>query len=468
MIKITNSLIAILKVLIIFNIITYNNGFICQIKRIKRYQLKNLNVYQWNIMNNQMMNNLNNLNKLGNENLEKYQFFQPIDSTVDELSDEVLMNAVNTSEPGFNGGDKKNLGGGGPISAPQIGGNDALSLKKEIAGLRGRLEKMEKVSLLSAGKKRTGVTDFVDSLQANTLAMNARSVELCSIFAFFTIGTIVGASLLDRLWLLGGIFAAWWASGAVHRDTRGGLLARKVGVQLAQFVRDVQEKYNQFIIFYRTGKLAYISSKTWEQYDSKYSISNRMNEFKKLTMKRATAFNSAFKTQDLADQLSDVWSAVVSAPTAAKNYDKEYGVTSTVFAFGKGLANTVSDNVNSMVNRGSSPNQIRNAKYKNVYNKKMQSKNSKKNNFKNSKNGINNQNFITNFFTSMTNYGSNNHPKNPNYRGRNVDPWRPFWQSLSVPNKAKTENKKLKFEFLEKLNAFNQNENINNRFSNQY
>jgi hypothetical protein len=33
-----------------------------------------------------------------------------------------------------------------------IGGNDALSLKKEIAGLRSRLEKMEKMSLLSAGK----------------------------------------------------------------------------------------------------------------------------------------------------------------------------------------------------------------------------------------------------------------------------------------------------------------------------
>jgi hypothetical protein len=139
-----------------------------------------------------------------------------------------------------------------------------------------------------------------------------------------------------------------------------------------------------------------------------------------------------------------------------------------VFAFGKGLANAISDNVNSMVNRGSSPSQIRNAKYKNAYNKKMNLKNSKKNNFqKNSKN-LNSQNFITNFFTSMTNYGSNNHPKNPNYRGRNIDPWRPFWQSLSVPNKAKTENKKSKFEFLEKLNVFNQNENINNRFSNQY
>jgi hypothetical protein len=34
----------------------------------------------------------------------------------------------------------------------------------------------------------------------------------------------------------------------------GGMLARRVGVQVAQLIRDLQEKYNQFVIFYRTGK----------------------------------------------------------------------------------------------------------------------------------------------------------------------------------------------------------------------
>ena len=48
-----------------------------------------------------------------------------------------------------------------------------------------------------------------------------------------------------------------------------------------------------------SGKLAYISSKTWEQYDSKYSITSRVNELKRLAMRRATAFNSAFKGQEL-------------------------------------------------------------------------------------------------------------------------------------------------------------------------
>ena len=36
-------------------------------------------------------------------------------------------------------------------------------------------------------------------------------------------------------------------------DNIGGMLARRVGVQVAQLIRDVQEKYNQFVIFYRTG-----------------------------------------------------------------------------------------------------------------------------------------------------------------------------------------------------------------------
>ena len=42
----------------------------------------------------------------------------------------------------------------------------------------------------------------------------------------------------------------------------------------------------------RTGKLAYISSKTWEQYDAKYSITKRVNEFKRRAMRRATDFNN--------------------------------------------------------------------------------------------------------------------------------------------------------------------------------
>lgn len=119
---------------------------------------------------------------------------------------------------------------------------EVQTLRKELAALRARLDKVEKTGS-AGGKSKTTISNFVDSLQANTMAMNARTVELCSVAAFFIVGTVVGASLLDRLWLLGGLFAAWWASGAVHRDTRGGAVARRAGVTVAQLIRDVQERY---------------------------------------------------------------------------------------------------------------------------------------------------------------------------------------------------------------------------------
>ena len=72
--------------------------------------------------------------------------------------------------------------------------------------------------------------------------------------AHFVLGVLVGASLLDRLWLLGGISAAWWASGAVGRNSRGGAFARRVGAEVGAKLRDLQEKYRQAVIFYRTGE----------------------------------------------------------------------------------------------------------------------------------------------------------------------------------------------------------------------
>lgn len=52
--------------------------------------------------------------------------------------------------------------------------------------------------------------------------------------SYFFVVLLASASLLDRLWLLGGILGAYWASGAVYRDSRGGLIARKLGVRIAQ------------------------------------------------------------------------------------------------------------------------------------------------------------------------------------------------------------------------------------------
>ena len=237
-----------------------------------------------------------------------------------------------TSSIGFNQNENIDSSQIGPV----VVGVDA-TIKKDIAVLKNRLEKLEKEQLrLSLGQtQKSTVTTFIDSLAASTLAMNARTVELCAIVGFFWIGVLVGASLLDRLWLLGGIGAAWWASGAVHRDTRGGNLARRVGVQLAQLIRDIQEKLNQAIIFYRTGKLGYVSWRWWDQYDTKFGVTRKVDEFKRLAMVRYAEFNTQLGGYHWTDQVSDLWKAMQAAPAEAQKINNRYGLTNRVGNFGK-------------------------------------------------------------------------------------------------------------------------------------
>ena len=87
----------------------------------------------------------------------------------------------------------------------------------------------------------------------------------------------------------------------------GGAFARKVGSQLALLIRDLQEKYNQAVIFYRTGKLAYMSSKVWEQYDKQLFITERLNTWRQLAVERAASFNSSIEGIKVYDQLADLW-----------------------------------------------------------------------------------------------------------------------------------------------------------------
>ncbi|KAJ1409263.1 hypothetical protein B484DRAFT_423373 [Ochromonadaceae sp. CCMP2298] len=166
----------------------------------------------------------------------------------------------------------------------------------------------------------------MDALSRGQLQMTPRTVELCAMFSFFLIGIIIGASLLDRLWLLGGITGAWWASGAVTRNTRGGALARRVGAQVAQYIRDLQEKYNQAIIFYQTGKMAYVSSKTWEKYDAQFQITQR-----------ASGFNSNLEEAGFYQQFGDVWRVIVTAPREAQKLDSRFQVTTSVGNFARGV-----------------------------------------------------------------------------------------------------------------------------------
>lgn len=229
-------------------------------------------------------------------------------------------------------------------------------LQKDYKDLKIRLDRVEKSlasTQLIVGKPKTAVGSFVDSLQAGKLQMNAKSVELCAILSFFIIGSVIGASLLDRLWLLGGIGGAWWASGAVYRDTRGGLFARRIAVQVVEVLQDLQEKYNQAIIFYRTGKLAYVTKKWWDQYDKSYGVTDKMNEMKKLASKRATEFNSMVEEGRFGAKLSDFWKAMEKAPSSAKKLDRKYGVTTSFFALGRGVYNAAGEGVGLLTGRRS-------------------------------------------------------------------------------------------------------------------
>ena len=229
--------------------------------------------------------------------------------------------------------------------------NSVEYLSKELSVVQKRLEKVEKA--LGGGLTRSGagiaaggipgtqvsknLNSVIDSLMFSTIQLNPKTVEVCATAGFFLIGALLGASLLDRLWLLGGLGLAYWASGAVYRDTRGGQICRRVGVQIAQFVRDLQEKYNQAIIFYRTGKLGFYTMSTWDKWDSKYGITPKFDDYKRRVMRRAMDFNTAFQDTKLTTQLQDVVNAITAAPLQAKRLDSKYGVTSKVVGFTRGV-----------------------------------------------------------------------------------------------------------------------------------
>eukprot|EP01031_Cornospumella_fuschlensis_P025537 gene25537-30833_t len=213
--------------------------------------------------------------------------------------------------------------------------------RKELAVLRSRVEKLEKtISSLSSNqvkaKQPTAVNSFVDAITANTIQMNSKTVEICAVTSYFLLGMLIGYSLFDRLWLLGGIAGAWWAASIVHRNSPTGRFARKLGVKVARVVIDLQEKYNQAVIFYRTGKLAYVSSKIWENYDQKFSITHKMNTWKKLAMDRAVALNQS--KNSFLPQISDFYRVVLSTPEKVESkYKVRESVEKAVKVVGDGV-----------------------------------------------------------------------------------------------------------------------------------
>lgn len=183
-------------------------------------------------------------------------------------------------------------------------------------------------------KAESELDDFMNSLKMKQIALNPQNVERCSMFVFFVLGGIIGTSIFHRFWLLGGLVGSWWASDAVNRDTKYGLIARRAGVRVAQFIRDLQERWNYVVVYYETGRLAYASQKRWEKIDKRFKIDERFKEFKKLAMSRATQLNSKV---GMKETLQDVWAATKNIGAGAAKIDTKYGVTEGVRDFSKGL-----------------------------------------------------------------------------------------------------------------------------------
>ena len=242
------------------------------------------------------------------------------------------------------------------VAGNKVSKNITISISAaDFAAFNKRLETLEKQAMIPTPKQKSVTDSFVDSLKTDLLELSPKTIEICSTCGFFLTGCVLGASLLDRLWLIGGVIGAYWASHAVYKDSRGGVLARRLGVKIAQLIRDVQEKINGMIIFYNTGRLAIETSKWYEKYDKKFKIDDNIKKMKKLAMNRAADFKGWTRTIEsnkYLDTLGDAWTVVTSVPDRAQKWDKEYKITGNLMKFGKGLMGTVQDGVVEIFNRG--------------------------------------------------------------------------------------------------------------------
>ena len=232
---------------------------------------------------------------------------------------------------------------------------DMDSVCKEVDTLKYKVAYLEKQltsNQLVASKGSKTPQSFADKLAANTFELSARNVEICAIVSCFFIGLTLGASLLDRLWLVGGVFGAYYGSVTVKNDTKMGSMMRKLGAELAGIIREYQEMFSQFMIFYRTGKLAYYSSKWWEKYDNRFGITTRANRLKRLAIDRASKVNAKLENGKFMDQAKDVWSTLLAAPRTARKLDSKYSITENSIYFFKGVASGIGDTVSDIMDRG--------------------------------------------------------------------------------------------------------------------
>jgi hypothetical protein len=196
----------------------------------------------------------------------------------------------------------------------------------ELQVLREKLDRMERqwsslASLPVPSSLSEGSSAFALA-SSSVNALDARTAELCAMVAFFFIGNVLGASLFDRLGMVSGVFAAYWSSGAINHDTRAGSLVRNVGNKLARVLLYLKIKWNELVVFYKTGKLAFLGKAQYEKLDNRFAIEKRIAEFKRLSMMRIAELGQ--QEVQLADKVSD-FLKVVRAKVQDQSVGKKVG-----------------------------------------------------------------------------------------------------------------------------------------------
>jgi len=124
-----------------------------------------------------------------------------------------------------------------------------------------------------------------------------------------------------------------------------------------KLIRDLQEKYNQAVLFYQTGRLGMSSLKIWEQIDIKFQLTQKADLAKRLAMERAVKFNTLFNYDSsigkFTNQVNDIWQVIMTAPKSAKKLDSKYQITSKLVSFSKGVYSTAKEGISELVSRGS-------------------------------------------------------------------------------------------------------------------
>eukprot|EP01033_Poteriospumella_lacustris_P011049 gene11049-7865_t len=139
----------------------------------------------------------------------------------------------------------------------------------------------------------------------------------------------MAASIKRTLWILGALSGVLWANITLQGEGNSGQLVRRLGTYIATALRNVHEKYSQALLFYRTGQLAYISSKWWVQYDQKYLFTQRFQAWRKEAIERAAAFNRSMSSIEARPSGSPAWQVALGVPiTISQSIAREYQLPS--------------------------------------------------------------------------------------------------------------------------------------------